>query len=97
MHRKGATAGNGINRRLGHQWLFPRFWDQQWLLFVSLRRGMQEALRRHSLPISCQRILDLGCRDRPYVPVFQDSIRDDNDSVYIMLFHKSRGRGRGPF
>ena len=62
-----------MNGRPGDRRLFPRIWDHQWYPLSNLRRGMGETFQQHALPAAGQRVVDIGCGDRPYEPVFREA------------------------
>jgi SAM-dependent methyltransferase len=58
-----------LNKRL-----WPRFWrDHDWYSLLRLRQGIESMLARHCLLSECHRIVDMGCGDRPYAPLFHAS------------------------
>jgi SAM-dependent methyltransferase len=61
----GDSNGRPIDRRLK-----PRFYDHDWHHLSTLRRALTQALERQGLPRPGQRVVDLGCGDRPYEPLF---------------------------
>ncbi len=51
--------------------LAPRFWNHNWHTLITLRRCLEETLDRHALLQPGQLIVDIGCGDRPYEPIFR--------------------------
>jgi SAM-dependent methyltransferase len=49
----------------------PRLWHHDWHHLVNLRDDLQVVLRKHELPRPGDRVLDLGCGDRPYESWFR--------------------------
>jgi len=60
-------APHSDKRRFG-----PRMWDHDWHTLVSLRRGLLQTLQQHGLPVTGERIIDMGCGDRPYELLFTE-------------------------
>ncbi|HEY1860440.1 MAG TPA: class I SAM-dependent methyltransferase [Gemmataceae bacterium] len=62
------TNGAGVRR------LKPRLWrDHAWYSLMRLRQSLEEVLRQNGLLKRGGRIVDVGCGDRPYAPLFQDA------------------------
>jgi SAM-dependent methyltransferase len=60
-----ATNHDGVRR------LNPRFWrDHDWYSMTRLRQGLEAVLRQHELLKPGQCVVDVGCGDRPYAPLF---------------------------
>lgn len=60
-----------FTRPPGAKRLTPRFWwDHDWNVLRNLRRSIERALSRPGVMRSGQRVLDLGCGDRPYESIF---------------------------
>lgn len=56
----------------GAKRLTPRFWwDHDWYVLRDLRRSIEAILNRPGVLRPGQRVLDLGCGDRPYEPLFR--------------------------
>ena len=66
-----STSCEPGTRRGGGSRLSPRIWDHQWHHLVNLRRSLVEVLNQHGLPEAGQRIVDVGCGDCPYGPIFR--------------------------
>jgi SAM-dependent methyltransferase len=61
-----ATNHDGVRR------LNPRFWrDQDWYSMLRLRQGLEAVLRLNDVLKPGQSVVDVGCGDRPYAPLFQ--------------------------
>src|SRR6516165_4610959 len=60
-----------VTRRKGGDRLLPRIWDHQWHHLVNLRRSLLEVLNQQGLPEDGQRVVDVGCGDCPYEPIFR--------------------------
>jgi SAM-dependent methyltransferase len=60
-----------MNRHEGTRRFAPRFWHHDWHHLTRLRLGIEDALRRASLPKEGQRVLDMGCGNRPYERIFR--------------------------
>jgi SAM-dependent methyltransferase len=55
----------------GAKRLSPRWWrDHDWYVLAKLRRGIEAALDRPGVLAAGQRVVDMGCGDRPYEPLF---------------------------
>jgi SAM-dependent methyltransferase len=55
-----------------HSRFVPRFYHHLWHHLVNLRRGIERSLQQHGLPKAGDKVVDLGCGDRPYAPLFKD-------------------------
>ena len=53
------------------QRLYPPIWDHQWHHLVSLRRSLERVLSEQIAPLAGERVVDVGCGDRPYEPLFR--------------------------
>lgn len=49
----------------------PPWWDHQRHSLVALRRSIERILTKHLPPGHGERVLDLGCGDRPYEPLIR--------------------------
>jgi SAM-dependent methyltransferase len=58
-------------RHKGASRLSPHIWDHQWHHLVNLRRCLEEVLDQHGLPAAGERVVDFGCGDCPYEPIFR--------------------------
>jgi SAM-dependent methyltransferase len=57
----------------GAKRLTPRWWrDHDWYVLRHLRQGIEDALDRPGVLSAGNRVVDLGCGDRPYEPLFRD-------------------------
>jgi SAM-dependent methyltransferase len=61
-----------INHCPGLRRLSPLLWDHQWHALVKLRRSLQRILNLNIRPKQGERVVDLGCGDRPYQPLFTE-------------------------
>jgi SAM-dependent methyltransferase len=58
--------------RGGHKRLHPRFWwDHDWYVLRLLRRAIEATLDRPGVLTAHQRVVDVGCGDRPYEELFR--------------------------
>ena len=48
----------------------PAWWDHQRHTLVALRRSIEDVIASHLPPTRGERVVDLGCGDRPYEPLF---------------------------
>jgi SAM-dependent methyltransferase len=55
-----------------HTRFVPRFYHHLWHHLVNLRGGIERSLKQHGLPAVGCKVIDLGCGDRPYAPLFKD-------------------------
>jgi len=50
--------------------LFPRFWERDWYSMACLRRSIEQTIKQYNLLSVGQHIVDIGCGDCPYKPIF---------------------------
>lgn len=65
-------TGGVISQRPGLRRLSSPLWDHQWHALAKLRRSLEQILNRNIRPREGERVVDIGCGDRPYEPLFKE-------------------------
>jgi SAM-dependent methyltransferase len=66
------TMSSIVSQHQGGKRLYPAVWDHQWHHLVYLRRSLEKILHHHIMPTEGERVVDVGCGDRPYEPLFRN-------------------------
>lgn len=68
-----ATISAPTSGKRPHKRLAPSFWEHDWYILKSLSAAIESLLDRDGLLEPGQIVVDMGCGDRPYEPLFRQA------------------------